>query len=96
MEIGEREMQDQRLSQTMLEALAEIEAHGGIAERWPGGFWTYPDCPRDTRGYPSWSVGATTIKALTVRGKLAFTEWKEGRNYRFPIRAAVAAAESAS
>ena len=78
------------LSSIMAVALAIAEAHGGKLERLPGGFWTYPGCPRYAHnGNPHESYGTSTIAALVARGRMKYVEWKEGRNGRFPIAAEV-------
>lgn len=55
------------LSPTMEEALARAQTHGGELVRLPGGFWTYPGCPVDKRGVPTWWVTKGTIGALLLR-----------------------------
>lgn len=73
------------LSKTMLAVLAVIRDHGGIIERKPGGFWTYPECP--CPGIWEWWAGSTTIGALVRRNELRWTEWQSGKRGKFPIRA---------
>jgi hypothetical protein len=59
----------------MQEAILKARLHGGILERLPGGFWTYPGCHREQKGsmitylgIPDWWVSTHTIKALVARG----------------------------
>jgi hypothetical protein len=73
------------LSATMAEALGETVRLGGELIRLQGGYWTYPNCPR-SNGFPDWYAGASTIQALVDRGEMEFTEWRDGRHGRFPIR----------
>jgi hypothetical protein len=74
------------LSATMEQAITVALRHRGKLERLPGGYWTYPGCGRSRgAGAPDWYVGATTIDACVDRGRMKFTEWKEGRDTRFPI-----------
>lgn len=84
-----------KVSPTMQGALDAAREHGGRLVRWPGGFWTYPDCP--TRGggswdtdYPTWSVAAGTIKSLLARGLVREVDWREARGFNGPYRFAVA------
>jgi hypothetical protein len=77
-----------KLSATMAIALGETIEHGGTLIRLAGGFWTYDGCPRRAHdGVPEWYVGATTVQALVIRNELSYTEWKEGRGFKFPIKA---------
>lgn len=80
-------MSDQ-LSATMAIVLAETIDHGGKLERHAGGYWTYPGCPRSWTRH-DWSAPTTTIEALVRRGKLEYTEWRDGRKGKFPIAASV-------
>lgn len=73
-----------KLSPTMKDALAEGLAHGGVLERWRGGWWTYPGCPvkkRTADGYdvPEWSCGVDTLRALGLRGHATFDPEPGGR-----------------
>jgi len=80
------------LSPTMQAALNVVRNHGGRLERWPGGFWTYHGCLRQPHtGYPTWSIGTTTVQALVKRGALQYVEWKENSSGRFPITAEITA-----
>jgi hypothetical protein len=74
-----------RLSAEMAHAIEKALMHGRLV-RLPGGYWTYPDCPRSRgAGAPDWHVGTTTIDALVDRGRLEFVEYVEGRRGRFPV-----------
>jgi hypothetical protein len=77
------------MSATMTAALGEVGKHGGKLVRHPGGFWSYDGCPARWDGLPTWWVDTGTVNALERRGRITFTEWKEGRNRRFPIEATV-------
>lgn len=76
------------LSPTMREALDYASKHGGQLERFPGGYWCEP-------GRMQWNVNShvsfstSTVNALVSRGLAEYTEWKDGRNGRFPIRMTV-------
>ena len=69
------------LTPTMQHAVDYAKQHDGKLHRHPGGFW----------GAPSWwdehraLFGTSTVAGLVRRGAAAYTEWKEGRNGRFPI-----------
>jgi len=76
------------LSPTMKTALHEIYSHGGIVERRPGGYWTWPQC-LSNGGVPLAYYGTTTIEALVARGKLEYTNHQTGRRGDFPIGAKV-------
>jgi hypothetical protein len=80
------------LSAVMAEALGETFERGGTLIRHVGGYWSYPGCPRRSHdGVPEWYVGSSTVQALVDRGELEWTEWKDGRSGRFPIRASLPA-----
>lgn len=69
------------LSESMLKAIKCMAEHKAIC-RYPGGCWQAP------RGYEKWmrSLGTRTVEALVRRGLAEYTEWKEGRSGRFPVR----------
>lgn len=72
------------LSPKMLAAVEFAQRHGGSLARFPGGFWRQADAdPWDVRGS---SFGSSTVHALVTRGVADYTEWKDGRNGRFPVR----------
>jgi hypothetical protein len=77
------------LSPTMLAAFEHAKAHGGAIVRYPGGFWYAAD------RIGGKSFGTPTVEGLVSRGAATYTEWQEGRNGRFPIRATLNA-EAAS
>ncbi len=70
------------LTRTMKRAIRSASTNGskprGKLIRYPGGFW-YPDGP----GQHSYSTA--TVQALVRRGLAEYTQWKDGRNGRFPI-----------
>lgn len=78
----------QDLSPTMKTALHEIYSHGGIVERRPGGYWTWPQC-LSNGGVPINYFGTSTIEALVARGKLEYMARQESsrRAGSFPIEA---------
>lgn len=67
------------LSQAQQTALDHALKHGRLV-RWPGGFWTYPDCEATEGEWvegqakagrsPKWFVGVQTIMNLVDRGML--------------------------
>jgi hypothetical protein len=69
------------LSATMLDAVRYATEHKALC-RYPGGFWQAPG------GYQVWAqhFGTATVEALVKRGVAAYTEWRDGRNGRFPVR----------
>jgi len=77
-----------QLSPTMKSALHEIYSHGGIVERRPGGYWTWPQC-LSNGGVPITYFGTSTIEALVAREKLIYTNHQMGRRGQFPIEATV-------
>lgn len=78
-------MAERALSKTMEDAFAAMTEAGSL-ERLPGGFWSAPGCPRHSHnGVPIVYWGASTINALVDRGVAKFANFKEGRNFRFPI-----------
>lgn len=80
------------ISATMAAALAFAHEHGGELVRHAGGFWTCRNVQWHSRGCPKddW-FGASTVNSLVKRGRMEFTEWKEGRGFKFPIAARIAA-----
>jgi hypothetical protein len=71
------------LSPTMQDAVRTARLHGGYLMRYPGGYWSVPDW----HGRYGWYVGTSTIQALVSRGVMEYSEWQEGKNYGFPIKA---------
>lgn len=80
-----------KLSAAMVEALDEINIHGGKLIRYQGGYWTSPGTAWAGHA-PAWYVSTPTINALERREWLRFTEWKQGKNRKFPISAEVVSA----
>lgn len=82
-----------KMSATMAASLAEIIDRGGKIIRHQGGWWTEPGAtPKGIIGHPfDWWLGGSTVQALVRRGEIEYTEWKEGRGFRFPIAASVPA-----
>lgn len=73
------------LTHTMIECLQELEEAGEFV-RYQGGYWAPRSVARQSHnGLPVWSFGSSTVNAVEARGYVAFTEWREGRNGRFPI-----------
>ncbi len=74
------------LSATMTECLDLALENGGELVRYQGGFWAARNAVRASHdGIPRPYHGARTIEALLARGHGEYSEWREGRNYRFPI-----------
>ena len=73
------------LTPTMRQAVDHARQHGGILERFPGGYWSEP-------GRTQWNLGGavtfgtSTIAGLVARGVAEYTEWKEGRSGNFPVK----------
>ncbi len=86
-------MSKTELTPTMKDALHQIYCHGGMVERRPGGYWTWPQC-LSNGGVPLTYYGTTTIEALVTRGKLEYTNHQTGRRGSFPIGAKVTDAAS--
>lgn len=79
------------LSATMAATLAEALESGGKLVRHQGGYWTKPGAVMSaTIGQPfDWWASTPTVNALVSRGRMKFTEHREGRGGRFPIAAEV-------
>ena len=80
------------LSKQMQDVLDVATKHGGILERWPGGYWSYPGV-KTKFGSPNWWTGTSTIHALVTRGRLEYTQHRV-RSRRtaggtFPVQAKV-------
>lgn len=73
------------LSPTMRAALDFAKKYGGMI-REPGGYWM---APVDETAPSTVTFNTPTVQALVSRGLAEYTEWKDGRNGRFPIRMAV-------
>lgn len=77
------------LSPTMLHALKFAREHGGSLVRSAGGYW---HAPQELQMFGIRSVitfGTPTVQALVSQGLAEYTEWKDGRNGKFPVRAAL-------
>ena len=73
---------DVKLTPTMQAAIEYARARGGVLVRWPGGFWMRVDADYAFDE----SFGTPTVQALVTRGLATYTDWKDGRRGRFPIR----------
>ena len=69
-----------KLSPTMQAAVEAAKQGGAVLKRYPGGYWAGLGW---TDGDPYF--GTTTVDALVARGAARYSDWKEGRNGRFPI-----------
>jgi hypothetical protein len=67
---------------SMQKAIKAMQDNGGKIVRKPGGVWV-------TDG--SYWHKTVTVEALVTRGAAEYTEWKEGKNGRFPIEATLKA-----
>lgn len=85
----------EEISALMAAALAMAHDHGGELTRYVGGYWSWRSCPRDHNGHPVDYFGASTIEGLVARKRLEYSEWKDGRNSRFPIAAKIVETETA-
>lgn len=76
-------------SPTQLGVLVELANHGGVIERWPGGFWTWPDCAYRSTAFgkvPTWHAGTATVRAMTRAGWLeADPETRAALRYGGPV-----------
>lgn len=64
------------LSEPMKAALDKMKEHGRLV-RWPGGYWTFPNCPsRPTPNgaAPEWWTITQTINGLARRGTIKVVE----------------------
>lgn len=77
------------LSATMAACLAAAYEHGGRLVHFVGGYWSWPDCPRDHNGVPVEHFGTSTVQGLIRRERLAYSQWRDGRHQRFPVEATV-------
>ena len=71
------------LTPTMDKAAELAKQHGGKLHRHPGGFWAGPEYKQHGA-----SFGTSTIDGAVKRGAAEYTDWKEGRNGRFPVEVA--------
>lgn len=79
------------LSKTMMAARDHALSYGGGQLcRLPGGYWQVPGtAPREDR-----SFGTKTIEAMVARGAAQYTEWKDSRHGRFPVRVSMTQPEA--
>jgi hypothetical protein len=80
-------MTDVKLSPTMRQCVAYIREHGAI-HRHQGGFWAKPDWVLHHGIY----FDGSTMNALVTRKVVEYTEWRDGRGGKFPIKAALCSA----
>lgn len=73
------------ITATMAIGLALAMENGGRLVRYVGGYWAAERAPRNHNGIPIDHVGTPTVEGLVKRGRLEYTEWKEGRGGKFPI-----------
>lgn len=66
-------------------ALGMAHEHGGKLVRYIGGFWSYEKAPRGHDGNPIDHVGTSTVESLVKRGRLRYSEWKQGAHFKFPV-----------
>ncbi len=78
-------MKKGEITPTMQKAVEFIRQHGSIV-RYQGGYWNRPGCANYFE-YSAGSFGTATVDGLAIRGVIEYTEWKDGRNGRFPIAA---------
>lgn len=78
------------LSQTMKKAVEFAKQHGNVLIRHPGGFWSHENWHINI-GDPAYGTG--TIEGIVKRGAGEYTEWKDGRRGRFPIRMTLTCAQ---
>ncbi len=76
------------ISAPMAICLAMAHDHGGKLVRYIGGYWSWEHAPKHQHnGNPVEYAGTSTVEGLVKRGRLKYTEWKEGRGGKFPIAA---------
>lgn len=75
-----------KITATMAAALAMAHEHGGKLVRHAGGYWTWEGCPRDCGRFLDW-VGTPTVEGLVKRGRLEYSEFRDGSHGRFPVAA---------
>ena len=72
------------LTPTMHHARVYARKHGGKLYRYPGGYWAKPNWQQSEH-----SFGTLTIEGLVSRGVAEYSDWREGRNGRFPVEVTV-------
>ena len=75
------------ISATMAAALALAMEHGGKLSRHSGGYWSYAGWRHGNGEY----FGTTTIESLVARGRLRYSQWRDGRSGQFPVEVEVVA-----
>jgi hypothetical protein len=76
------------LSKEMQFAVEAMKAHGRKMYRSPGGFWmAYTQGDTRLASDNGRIFGTLTVEALVKRGIAEYTDWRDGRNGRFPIEA---------
>jgi hypothetical protein len=71
-----------KLSTTMQQCVDYIRANGAI-HRHQGGFWANAGWILHAGPY----FDTSTLNALVMRGVIEYSEWRDGRSGRFPIKA---------
>jgi len=80
------------LSATMVACVDFAREHDGLV-RMAGGFWTMRGAGwRGDAPDAEW-FGTSTVHACVTRGELAYTEYRDGRNGRFPVAASLSLAK---
>lgn len=73
------------LTPTMRRCIRSASANGGKSHgtltRYPGGYWRAK--ATDSRWAPWFNT--STVEGLVRRGLAEYTQWREGRNGRFPV-----------
>jgi hypothetical protein len=87
-------MASKKLSPTMRHAITFAQQHGGKLVRHPGGFWSCAEWVRYASGGSHESFSTGTADAIVTRGAGHYSEWKDGRNGRFPIAVTLGPAPS--
>lgn len=77
------------LSATMVACIDFAREHGGLV-RFQGGFWTKAGAGWLGIAPDAEWFGTSTVDACVSRGELAYSEYRDGRNGRFPIAAIIA------
>lgn len=73
------------LTATMVACIDDMREAGGEFVRYQGGYWAARNGPRACDGIPRPNYGSSTVQAIIDRGEATYTEWRDGRNGRFPI-----------
>jgi hypothetical protein len=81
-------MTDKRLkplSATMVFCVDDTHEAGGELVRYQGGYWAARNARRGHNGIPFPYHGSSTVQALVDRNVAEYSEYRDGRNGRFPI-----------